>query len=273
MTSQPVGVFDSGVGGLSILRQIAGLLPSENLVYLADQANVPYGRRQLSEVRQLSEGIVHFLLAQGAKLIVVACNTASAAALHALRKSFPKVPFVGMEPAVKPAAKATKTKRVGVLATPATFQGELFESVRSRFAKGVDVAEITLPGLVERIEIGDLEGVETRNLLELALNSTHLADVDTVVLACTHYTFVIPVIQDFLGPAVSVIDPSSAIARQTERLLDQNGLKNGGKREGQVRQITTGEPETYNSVASFLLGENVHAEVAVWQDGDLHLAV
>jgi glutamate racemase len=177
MSSKPIGVFDSGIGGLSILREIVDLLPGEDLIYLADQANVPYGRRELADVRNLSEGIVRFLLAQGAKLIVVACNTASAAALHPLRETFPKVLFVGMEPAVKPAAQITQTKKVGVLATPTTFQGKLFESVTSRFAAGVDVTEITLPGLVERIEVGDLEGAETRRLLAQALAPPLLADL------------------------------------------------------------------------------------------------
>ena len=144
MNKRPIGLFDSGIGGLSILREVQRLFPSEHLLYLADQAHVPYGSRGLEEVRQLSFGVVAYLLEQGAKLITVACNTASAASLHTLRERYPQVPFVGMEPAVKPAAANTQSATVGVLATPATFQGALFASVVERFAEG----EGHLPGLV-----------------------------------------------------------------------------------------------------------------------------
>ncbi|TFH35156.1 MAG: glutamate racemase, partial [Anaerolineales bacterium] len=162
----PLGMFDSGVGGLTILREVQRQLPAENVLYVADQAHVPYGSRALENVCQLSFAITQFLLDQGAKLIVVACNTASAASLHALRERYPKVPFVGMEPAVKPAAEETKTGTVGVLATPATFEGELFASVVERFAEGVTVLQMTLPGLVEQIEKGELDTAATRSILE-----------------------------------------------------------------------------------------------------------
>ena len=157
MNDQPIGIFDSGVGGLSILREIRLVLPHEDLLYFADQAHVPYGARSLEEVRDFSEGITSFLLEQGAKLIVVACNTASAASLYYLRNRFPDTLFVGMEPAVKPAAESTLNGVVGVLATPATFQGELFASVVERFAEGVTILSQTIPGLVERIESGQID--------------------------------------------------------------------------------------------------------------------
>jgi glutamate racemase len=265
MSSSPIGIFDSGVGGLSILREIVAILPGEDLIYFADQAHVPYGRRQLSEVRRLSEEIVRFLLAQGAKLIVVACNTASAAALHTLRQSFPEVPFVGMEPAVKPAAQVTQTKIVGVLATPATFQGELFESVQSRFAQGVQLVEITLLGLVERIELGDLNGETTVKLLEDALTPLIQENIDTIVLACTHYPFVIPVIREIVGSEVEIIDPSPAIAKQVGRLLSLHGLQNLDKQNGQVRFFTTSETGAFNSVSSRLLSREISATLAAWQ--------
>ena len=148
----PIGIFDSGVGGLSVLRAVRQALPQEALIYLADQAHVPYGPRPVEQVRTFAEGITRYLLSQGAKLIVVACNTASAAALHSLRQAFPELPFVGMEPAVKPAAEHTQTGVVGVLATPATFQGALYASVIERFASGVTVLQDTCPGLVMEIE-------------------------------------------------------------------------------------------------------------------------
>lgn len=154
VSSRPIGVFDSGVGGLSIVREMRRQMPAENILYFADQAHVPYGPRPMEEVRAFSEGITRFLLGEGADLIVVACNTASAAALKQLREAFPEVPFVGMEPAVKPAAEASRSRVVGVLATPATFQGELYASVVERFAQGVRLINQTVPGLVEQIEAG-----------------------------------------------------------------------------------------------------------------------
>ena len=162
-TDKPVGVFDSGVGGLSVLRAMRKLMPEEPVIYFGDQGHVPYGPRQMQQVRDFSETITRFLLDQGAKVIVVACNTASAAALHYLRDKFPDVSFVGMEPAVKPAAEHTQSGLVGVLATPATFQGALYASVLERFANGVQVLQHTCPGLVGQIEKGDLDGDETRD--------------------------------------------------------------------------------------------------------------
>ncbi len=157
MESKVAGIFDSGVGGLTILRAVHSIMPDQPLVYFADQAHVPYGERSLDEVRNYSENISRFLIGQGAGVIVVACNTASAAALHTLREKFPDTAFVGMEPAVKPAAEKTQSGVVGVLATPATFQGELFASVMERFSAGVTVLKDTCPGLVARIENGDLD--------------------------------------------------------------------------------------------------------------------
>ncbi len=253
----PIGVFDSGVGGLSVLRAIRRELPHEDLLYLADQAHVPYGPRPLLEVRRFAEGITRYLLAQGAKAIVVACNTASAAALHYLRRRFPQVPFVGMEPAVKPAAEHTQTGVVGVLATPATFQGQLYASVVERFAQGTALLEHTCPGLVQRIEQGDLEGPQTRAILEEALRPMLTQGMDTVVLGCTHYPFVIPLIEDIVGPGVRVIDPAPAVARQTRRVLAQrNALRPPRNERGQVTLLTTGtEAEAFARLAQRLLGE------------------
>jgi glutamate racemase len=165
MEKQPVGVFDSGVGGLSVLRELRRLLPQEDFLYFGDQANVPYGPRPLEEVRRFCFGIVDFLLARNAKLIVVACNAASAAALQPLRKAHPRIPFVGMEPAVKPAAEKSRRKVIGVIATKATFQGELFASVVHRYARGVKVLTHTCPGLVERVEAGEVEGPALGSML------------------------------------------------------------------------------------------------------------
>ena len=252
---QPIGIFDSGVGGLSVLRAVRSELPHEDILYLGDQAHIPYGPREKVQIMAFSCAITRFLLAQGAKLIVVACNTASAAALHDLRQEFPDVAFVGMEPAVKPAAETTHTGKVGVLATPTTFAGELYASVVERFAGGVTLFQDTCPGLVEQIEQGNLDGPETRRILDKALKPMLAGGIDTVVMGCTHYPFVIPQIEDITGPSVRTIDPAPAIARQVGRLLAQNGLVNPSEQHGVMQFYTSGDPDALTDLLPRLLGE------------------
>src|SRR5215208_4490709 len=242
--TSPIGVFDSGLGGISVLRAIREKLPEEPVIYFGDQGHIPYGPRPMEQIRIFSETITRFLLEQGAKIIVVACNTASAAALKYLREKFPGVQFVGMEPAVKPAAEHTHTHKVGVLATPATFQGALYASVVERFAKGVELFQSTCPGLVQQIEKGNLEGEETRRILEDALLPMLEKKIDTVVLGCTHYPFVIPFIQQIVGDKVRVIDPAPAVARQTGRLLEAGGMRTPSRSKGEVKFYTSGDPST-----------------------------
>ena len=264
-----IGVFDSGVGGLSVLREIRQQLPSENLVYVADQAHVPYGLRSANQVRGFSKEITRYLRSRGSKIIVVACNTASAAALHYLRDSFPDVPFVGMEPAVKPAAEGTQSGIVGVLATPATFQGELFNSVVERFAQGVTVMTDTCQGLVDHIERGELDSPATRRILEKALHPMLERGVDRVVMGCTHYPFVIPLIEGITGPEVEVIDPAPAVGRQVGRVLDAYELWEPGSSLGAVRYITTGNPAKLSSLLPNLIGETGQVEKLHWEEGAL----
>ena len=259
--SRSIGVFDSGVGGLSVLRAIRQELPDNTVIYLADQAHVPYGSRSLEEVRRFSEVITRYLVDQGAGMIVVACNTASAAALHFLREKFPGIPFVGMEPAVKPAAEQTQSGVVGILATPATFQGALYASVVERFASGVILLQDTCPGLVGQIEAGDLDGPRSRRILEEALAPMLAQDIDTIVLGCTHYPFVIPLIQNIAGPGVRVIDPAPAVARQVRRVLEANEARfsraNPAATDSQqVYYYTTGEPTRFQSILKQLTGES-----------------
>jgi len=262
---QPIGIFDSGVGGLSVLRAIRRELPQEDILYLGDQGHVPYGLRPKSQVRDFAVAITRFLLDQGAKLIVVACNTASAAALHELRVQFPTVPFVGMEPAVKPAAETTHTGKVGVLATPTTFAGELYASVVERFAREVEIFQSTCPGLVEQIEAGALDTPETRRILAKALEPMLAAGIDTIVMGCTHYPFVIPVIEEITGPGVRTIDPAPAIARQTRRLLSQQDLLNPGELKGSLQLYTSGDPETLQALPPRLLGESSPVSRVHWE--------
>jgi glutamate racemase len=263
----PIGVFDSGVGGLSVLKALRELLPGQPVIYFADQAHVPYGPRPLEEVRAYSEAITRFLLDLGCRLIVVACNTASAAALHYLRQEFPAVPFVGMEPAVKPAAENTHSGVVGVLATPATFQGALYASVVERFAQGVEVLAATCPGLVDQIEQGNLAGAETRRVLEEALRPMLRRGIDTVVLGCTHFPFVIPLIQEIAGPQVRVIDPAPAVARQVRRLLGYEAGEQAAP--APLRVLTSGDPVKLERLLPHLLGEACVVEHAGWDEGIL----
>jgi glutamate racemase len=277
-TLRPIGIFDSGIGGLTVLRAINQLMPDEPLLYLADQAHVPYGPRPLQEVRQFSEAITRYLLNQGARLIVVACNAASAASLKYLRTILPEVPFVGMEPAVKPAVEHTHSRVVGVLATPATFQGELYASVVERFGQGVKLLQSTCPGLVQQIESGALESPDTRSILEDALIPMLEQGIDTVVLGCTHYPFIIPLIQQITGPAVRVIDPAPAVARQAQRLLVSGNLLNlnidnetdqAGNPLQLIRFATTGCATRLESMLPGLLGKHYPVESLIWKDDQL----
>jgi glutamate racemase len=265
----PIGVFDSGVGGISVLRAIRQQLPDESIIYFGDQGHVPYGSRPLDEVKKFSEVITRFLMEKGAKLIVVACNTASAAALHSLREKFPEIPFVGMEPAVKPAVEHTRTGVVGVLATPATFQGMLYASLIERFAGDVKLLQDTCPGLVHQIEQGDLESNKTRAILESALHPMIKKGIDTVVLGCTHYPFVIPLIQQIVGPEVRVIDPAPAIARQVARLLDSEGKRAAGSNAERLSFFTSGNAARFKELLSRLLDETGDVREVVWKNNSI----
>jgi glutamate racemase len=264
-----VGIYDSGIGGLSVLREVRRLLPYEDLIYIADQAHVPYGDRSRKEVFGFSDGIVRFLINKGTKLVIIACNTASAVALADLRKKFPSLPFVGMEPAVKPAAAETTTGVVGVLATPATFQGDLYASTVERFAKGVKILQDTCPGLVSQIEAGRINAAETREILERALQPMLAEGVDEVVMGCTHYPFVIPLIKEIVGDQIEVIDPAPAVARQAGRLLTEYDLQKGIEEEGMVSFYTTGEIETFDELVKTLLGMESRSHSLGWVGGDL----
>jgi len=260
----PLGIFDSGVGGLSVLRAIREQMPEESVIYFGDQGHIPYGPRSMEQIRSFAEAITNFLLEQNAKIIVVACNTASAAALRYLREKFPHLQFVGMEPAVKPAAEHTQTGKVGVLATPATFQGALYASVVERFANGVELFQNTCNGLVQEIELGNLDGEETRKILEDALLPMLEKNIDTVVLGCTHYPFVIPLIQRIVGENVRVIDPAPAVAKQVRRLLEAGGVKSLSSTRGDVRFYTSGDPAALKSMLPKLLGEDGRVERVEW---------
>ncbi len=209
-------MFDSGVGGLSVLSEIRKRLPSADLLYVADRARAPYGTRSLDEVEAISAGVADWLIDRGATCLVVACNTASAAALDTLRALHPDLPIVGMEPAVKPAVLASKTGRVAVFATAATFQGRLFASVVDRFAAGVEVLTRACPEWVELVERGKVEGPEVETAISSVVHPVVAEGADVVVLACTHFSFLGPTISQSSG--LEVVDPASAVAAQTARV-------------------------------------------------------
>ncbi len=270
MEKAPVGVFDSGVGGLTVLRELRRLLPNEDFLCVADQGHVPYGSRPMAEVRRFGFGIADFLMARKAKLIVVACNTISAAALQPLREAHPGFPFVGMEPAVKPAAEASHSGVIGVIATEDTFRGELFENVLSRYGRGVNVITLTVPGLVERIESGETEGPELEAMLREHLKPLADAGVDELVLGCTHYPFVLRTLQTVVGPDVRIVDPSPAVARQTQQLLTELDLLSAGG-TGTVAAYTSGDPEAFQLFIRQKLGEEFTVRGTKWSGGEADL--
>jgi len=262
--SPTIGIFDSGVGGLSVWREIVRQLPHAGTLYFADQAHVPYGPRSAKEILCFTKSITDFLAAQGAQIIVVACNTASGVALRPLRAAYPDVPFVGMEPAVKPAAEQTHNGRVGVIATPTTFQGTLFRQLAERFRHDVEIHTQICPGLVAAVEAGDLDTPKTRRLLKTCLAPLIATGIDQLVLGCTHYPFLRPAIQQLVGPSVAVIDPAPAVARQTGRLLEQHGLVSPPEGPAHHTFFTSGPVEQLRRMAHTLVGYDGDVVGCTW---------
>jgi glutamate racemase len=245
--TDPVGVFDSGVGGLSVLRAIRRALPAESLLYVADSAYAPYGDRTDDYIERRSTDIVRFLIDHHAKAIVVACNTATGVSIAELRRRF-DVPFVGIEPAVKPAASSTRTGRIAVLATSATLQSAKFARLAEEFGQSVAIHEQACPGLVEQVEAGELRTDATRTLVERYVRPLLVENVDTLVLGCTHYPFLEPVIRDIVGPSVTIIDPAVAVARELQRVLAARTLLAPDERQGTERFFTSGSPDRVRRV-------------------------
>ncbi len=260
-----IGLFDSGIGGLSVWREVARELPGRPLLYLADQAHCPYGVRPLEEIRRLAQAVVQWLVDQGAEVIVVACNTASAAALYHLRERF-SVPIVGMEPAIKPAVQRTRSGRVGVLATPGTFAGEPYARLLARYARGAEVIAQPCPDWVEHVESGQMGDPTTAELVARYVRPLCAAGVDELVLGCTHYSFLRPWIERAAGPGVDVIDPAPAVARQTRRVSAGIGLVSGDG-PAACRFVTTGEPRRFEEQLRRLIGWAGRVEMARWRDG------
>ena len=220
----PIGVFDSGVGGLTILSALRKELPQENYIYFGDTANCPYGMRSDAEIIELSIQASHFLIEQGVKLIVVACNTASQAALNSLRATFPSIRFVGVVPAVKPAARATKKGRIGIAATNQAAKAIYLQQLIDEFAGGIQAFAVGCPELVTLVEQGEIDGLAVEETVKKALNPILREDVDVIVLGCTHFPILRPVIEHVTFHKIHVIDSSNAVARRTHYVLDAEGL-------------------------------------------------
>ena len=246
-----IGIFDSGSGGLSVYREIVKLLPYERYVYFADNAHCPYGDKTAEFIQGRARTITDTLLERGADIIVVACNTATAAAIATLRAEYPDVPFVGMEPAVKPAALGTKTGVIGVLATAGTLKGSKYLNTKGLFEEDVRIVEHVGEGFVELVEKGILDGPEAYATVKASLQPLLDAGADRIVLGCTHYPFLRPVIEAVAGPGVQVIDPAPAVARQTVRMLDKRGIPIG---EGpfSVDLYFSGEPASLQRIFALL---------------------
>ena len=227
MNTHPIGIFDSGVGGTSIWKEIHALLPNEHTIYLADSANAPYGDKGKEAIINLSIKNTEYLLSENCKLIVVACNTATTNAINVLRKTY-DIPFIGIEPAIKPAALYSKTKAIGILATKGTLSSDLFHATTNLHANGHTLIEQVGYGLVELIENGKKDSEETKALLKTYLQPMLDANIDYLVLGCTHYPYLMPLLLELLPKHVKIIDSGQAVARQTKAVLEKNDLLNTG---------------------------------------------
>ena len=252
----PIGIFDSGVGGTSIWKEIHQLLPNEHTLYLADSKNAPYGNRSAEEIRALSVKNTEKLLEMGAKIIVVACNTATTNAISLLRKNY-DIPFIGIEPAIKPAALQSKTGKIGILATRGTLSSALFSQTSDTFTKDISVVEVIGEGLVPLIENGDFDNPELDKLLQKYIKPMIAANVDYLVLGCSHYPYLIPKLSKILREHIKIIDSGIAVAKQTKFLLEKHDLIR--------KEISTPKLQFYSNTGigtlKYLLGEFDNIEI------------
>lgn len=232
---RPIGVFDSGVGGISVLRELIKAMPNENFIYLGDSKNAPYGTKSLEHVRRLSFHNARLLLEQGAKGLVVACNTATSASVRIMRSMYPQLPIVGIEPALKPAALQKEHPTVLVMATPMTVQQEKFRQLMERYGKKADIYPLPCPGLMEFVEAGDLTSERLHDFLQELLTPYLGKELDSVVLGCTHYPFARRMIQTIVGDSVTIFDGGEGTAREMRRRLAAADLLNPSKEQGWVK--------------------------------------
>jgi len=258
--NQPIGVFDSGVGGLSVLRELQKKMPHENFVFLADQKYVPYGEKTKKELVSLVYKITDYLIKHhDIKMMVVACNTATCGAIAELRNKY-SLPIVGTVPAIKPAAEKTRTKTVGIISTPSTSKSKVLHALIKDYCRGVKMLNIGCKNLEDVVEKGKLNSPEVSRLLVKFLKKVKDSKADYLVLGCTHYPFLKNIIQKIVGPRINLIDSGNAIAKHTRSLLANNFLENNQKRSGETSYLTTGNPVEFSKVSSFLLKNAIKAK-------------
>ncbi|MCK5665102.1 MAG: glutamate racemase [Thiotrichaceae bacterium] len=249
--NKPIGIFDSGVGGLSVLQQTQQLLAQESFIYVADSAYTPWGNKSDDFIEHRSRIITEHLLEQGAKIIVIACNTATASIIEKFRLQY-GIPFVGVEPGIKPAISLTKNNNIGIMAPQGTLSSQRYKELNQRFSTQVNLYPMACPGLADQVERCQINNSKTMSLLENFIHPLLQHQVDTIVLGCTHYSFLIPHIKEIVGDNISIVDTSHAIAEQVKRLLKQHNLKNGAT-DSTSRYFTTGDIEETQQVMSQLL--------------------
>lgn len=270
----PIGVFDSGAGGLTILSALRQELPGEHYIYFGDTANCPYGVRSDTDIVDLSTQISRYLIERGVKIIVVACNTVTQAAITTLRATFPSVLFIGVVPAVKPAARATRKGRIGIAATNQAAKALYLRQLIDEFAEGIHAYAVGCPELVTLVELGELDGPVVEETVRQALQPVLEHDVDVIVLGCTHFPALRRVIERVAGNQVQIIDSGAAIARRTRVVLDAEGLiRTDGEDNpacGELEVLCSGDPIAFSSVASKIAGFNIVAQqVSVKREGVL----
>ena len=253
--THPIGIFDSGVGGLSILQHIRQLLPQEQLLYVADSGHGPYGCKGEHFIEQRSRLITEYLIGKGAKAIVIACNTATASTIEKFRHDY-GIPFIGVEPGIKPAVEQSKNGHIGVMATTATLASERYKELCQRLARTVELHNQPSPGLADQVEAGDTDSARTQELLQNYLNPLVKNNIDTLVLGCTHYSFLRPQIEKLVNEPVRIVDTSRAVAEQLERVLAREALLNSAGR-GNVSYFTSGSMHAVQQVMERLLGHKV----------------
>jgi glutamate racemase len=254
MNNKPIGIFDSGIGGTSIWKEVVKLLPNENTIYLADSKNAPYGEKSTEEIIALSIKNTEYLISKGCKLIIVACNTATTNAIDYLRKNY-SVPFIGIEPAIKPAALLSKTGAIGILATKGTLSSKLFEKTTKEYTRNITTIEQDGEGLVSLIEEGKLNSPELNNLLSKYLKPMLNFNIDHLVLGCTHYPYLIPQIKQIIGENITIIDSGEAVAKQSKAILEKHNL---------LSTSTTKSHHQFYTNAELRVLKEILSEVAIY---------
>lgn len=260
MSTAPIGVFDSGVGGLSILRSINTLMPHERLLYVADSANAPYGPKGEEFIQKRSMFVMDYLVRQQVKAVVVACNTATAAAIAVLRARYP-LPIIGVEPAVKPAAEQSRSGVVGVLATSGTIASDKFFHLQNRFSDRVEILTRAGTGLVELIEQPQFDEQAVLRLLESFIKPMQAKGADTLVLGCTHYSLIKEQIVKVAGPGMKIVDAGAAVAKELQRRLSMQGLDNTQSQRPAVTFVTSGYPAFHQHALQRYWGEDAELTV------------